>query len=138
MAVVALQSQISLRTGSPIASPRPSVLSVFNPGTIRTLSSTIQSPKDTPVDRLLEHAHGGNVMINSEQCGNLLNDFQQILSAGNDVPKCPKHDIWSPDLEHDLFKVRNQINLTRELSLAKDGQGMPNVTRYWKKLKTSA
>jgi len=67
-------------------------------------------------------------MINSEQCGNLLNDFQPILT---DVPKCPKHDdIWSPDLEHDLFKVRNQINLTRELNLAKDAQGMPNVTRY--------
>jgi hypothetical protein len=130
MAIIALQSQISLRTGSRIASPRPSVLSVFNPDTVRILSSTIQSPKDTPVDRLLEHAHRGNVVIDSKQCGNLLNDFQQILSAGNDVPKCPKHDIWSPDLEHDLFKIRNQINLTRELKLAKYAQGMPNVTHY--------
>jgi len=70
------------------------------------------------------------VVINFEQCGHLLNDFQQILSVGNDVPKCPKHDIWSPNLEHDLFQVRNQINLTRELSLENDAQGMPNVTRY--------
>ncbi|KAF4637156.1 hypothetical protein G7Y89_g909 [Cudoniella acicularis] len=120
-----LPSQISLRTRSRLASPTSSVLTVFNRNIPGTQSAVATSPvMDTPIKRLLSHAHEPNMVIKSEQCGAILNDFQKILSAGHDIPKCAWHDMWSPEFEEFLVTIRNWMNLTRKIWLGKETQAI--------------
>jgi hypothetical protein len=56
--------------------------------------------------------------------GSIFNDFQHILNDDSSIPKCPRHDMWSSALEEDLVNLRNWMNLTHELRLGKEFQGM--------------
>jgi hypothetical protein len=78
---------------------------------------------DTPIKRLLSHVNEPNMVIKPELCGAILNDFQTILNAGHDIPKCEWHDIWNPAFEEFLVTVRNWMNLTRKIWLGKETQG---------------
>jgi hypothetical protein len=86
-------------------------------------SSYANTKDETPIDRLLEHATDQAVPVKSETCGALLNDFQKILSAGLDLPRCWKHEQWESRLEDDIFAARNEMNLSREVCLKKDASG---------------
>jgi len=63
------------------------------------------------------------MIIKPEQCGAILNDFQTILGAGYDTPKCTLHDVWSPAIEESLVTIRNWMNLTKKMWLGKEIQG---------------
>ncbi|KUJ18790.1 uncharacterized protein LY89DRAFT_717327 [Mollisia scopiformis] len=112
-----LPSQISLRTGSHVASPNLSICSFSNRNIRSAESPWLHAAVGTPVERLLSCAQGSNTMLKSEQCGAILNDFQHILSSGSDISQCPEHDSWSSVVEEDLINIRNRMNMTNEIRL---------------------
>ena len=120
----ALPSQISLRTGSHVASPNLTICNFSNRNIRSAESPWLHAAVGTPVERLLSCAQGPNTMLKSEQCGTMLNDFQHILSSGSDISQCPIHDMWSSVVEEDLVNIRNRMNLTNEIRLENGYKGM--------------
>lgn len=78
---------------------------------------------DTPINRLLSYAQVSDMIVSSEQCRAIFNDFQTMLSTCENLPKCGMHDKWSPEFEDLLVSVRNLINLTGDVWLNDETKG---------------